>query len=99
MLAVRVHLDDCGPENGPLRVIPGSHLSGRLDTEQIEAWRRSTPEVECLSPRGGLIALRPLLLHASSPARQPGHRRVLHLEFAGTELPPPLLWHRRRTGI
>jgi hypothetical protein len=23
MLTLRVHLDDCGEENGPLRVIPG----------------------------------------------------------------------------
>jgi ectoine hydroxylase-related dioxygenase (phytanoyl-CoA dioxygenase family) len=25
MLSVRLHLDDCGEENGALRVIPGSH--------------------------------------------------------------------------
>jgi hypothetical protein len=28
MMALRVHLDDCGPENGPLRVLPGSHRCG-----------------------------------------------------------------------
>src|SRR5271165_6791394 len=25
MLAIRIHLDDCKEDNGPLRVIPGSH--------------------------------------------------------------------------
>ena len=31
MLAIRLHLDDCGPDNGPLRVLPGSHTAGVLD--------------------------------------------------------------------
>lgn len=30
MVAVRLSLDDCGPDNGPLRVVPGSHLHGLL---------------------------------------------------------------------
>ena len=34
MLAVRIHLDDCGPDNGPLRCVPGSHKLGRLDPDQ-----------------------------------------------------------------
>jgi hypothetical protein len=37
--------------------------------------------------------MRPLLLHASSPAQRPGHRRVIHLEFAAGELPGGLEWH------
>ena len=31
MVAIRLHLDPCGPENGPLRVVPGSHAAGRID--------------------------------------------------------------------
>lgn len=30
MLAVRLHLDNCGEENGPVRVVPGSHRARRL---------------------------------------------------------------------
>ncbi|MBI3527940.1 MAG: phytanoyl-CoA dioxygenase family protein [Betaproteobacteria bacterium] len=30
MLAVRIHIDDCGLENGPLRLVPGSHRHGRM---------------------------------------------------------------------
>jgi hypothetical protein len=30
MVTVRLHLDDCGLENGPLQVIPMSHKSGRV---------------------------------------------------------------------
>jgi len=32
--------------------------------------------------------MRPLLLHASSAARSPQHRRVVHLEFAPRDLLP-----------
>jgi hypothetical protein len=95
MVAVRLHLDDCGAENGPVRVLPGSHRVGRLGPEDIAAWRERTPPVECLVPRGGLLVMRPLLLHASSPATAPAHRRVLHLEYAAETLPGGLEWHER----
>ena len=40
MLAVRVHLDDCGADNGPVRVLPASHRVGRLSGEAIDEWRK-----------------------------------------------------------
>jgi ectoine hydroxylase-related dioxygenase (phytanoyl-CoA dioxygenase family) len=30
MLAIRIHLVECGADNGPLRVVPGSHNQGFL---------------------------------------------------------------------
>jgi len=90
MLTVRLHLDDCGPENGPLRVLPGTHTRGWLDTEMINQLKREIPEQVCVVPRGGTFLMRPLLLHASSRAVKPGHRRVLHVEFAAGELPNSL---------
>jgi ectoine hydroxylase-related dioxygenase (phytanoyl-CoA dioxygenase family) len=95
MLTVRVHLDDCGPENGPVQVIPGSHRQGRLSAAEITRWRESHEPVACTSARGGVLLMRPLILHASSPATVPGHRRVVHLEFAAEELPYGLEWHGR----
>lgn len=95
MLAVRVHLDDCGADNGPVRVISGSHRAGRLSAAAVDAWRAGADAVECLAERGGILAFRPLILHASSPAASPAHRRVVHLEFAADELPAPLEWHSR----
>ncbi len=97
MLAVRVHLDDSTTENGPVRVLEGSHRDGKLSIAEVEAWRARAPVQECLVPRGGILAFRPLLLHASSPARQPRHRRVVHLEFAAVELAGGLEWHERVT--
>lgn len=82
MLTVRVHLDACGPANGPLRVLPGTHRDGVLDAEGIAAARARVEVVDCVAPRGGIVAFRPLLLHASSSSVAPGHRRVAHVELA-----------------
>lgn len=86
LLAVRLHLDDCGSGNGPLRVVPGSHRHGRLSAPMTQALRAATPEVPCLLAAGDVLVMRPLLLHASSRALAPGHRRVLHFLF-GPESP------------
>ena len=94
MLTVRLHLDDCGPNDGPLRVIPGSHLAGRLDAPQILHWQRSRASEPCHVPAGGALLMRPLLLHSSSSAVRPNHRRVIHLEFAEEQLPDGLSWLR-----
>jgi ectoine hydroxylase-related dioxygenase (phytanoyl-CoA dioxygenase family) len=94
MLAIRLHLDENNENNGPLRVIPGSHRAGCLSAEQIAAWRERA-SVVCTVPRGGAILMRPLLLHASSVCSKPGQRRVIHLEFAVDELPNELEWHDR----
>jgi len=93
MLAVRVHLDACTADNGPVRVLSGSHRSGRLASDAIEQWKAATEPVTCVVPRGGLLAFRPLLLHASSPALHPAHRRVVHFELAAEALPHGLAWH------
>lgn len=95
MLTVRLHLDDCGESNGPLRVVPGSHHCGRLNPEAIAACRAGTSEVSLTTQSGDAILMRPLLLHASSSASVPGHRRVIHLEYAAESLPFGLEWHAR----
>lgn len=92
MLTLRLHLDDCDQGNGPLRIIPGSHRKGRLTSEEIAAWRNMAPIETCVVPRGGAVVMKPLLLHSSSSATNPSHRRVLHIEFASEALPKPLEW-------
>jgi len=92
MLAVRLHLDDCDESNGALRVLPGSHLCGRLDADEIRRWREGVRAVTCAAPRGGALLLRPLLLHSSPAPREPRRRRVVHLEFAAAPLPRGLEW-------
>lgn len=95
MLTLRLHLDDCPQSNGALRVLPGSHRLGRLTAEQIQNLVSETQPVICEAPRGGVLLMRPLLLHASSPSQEPGHRRVIHLEYAAHPLPGGLQWHRQ----
>ena len=98
MVAVRVHLDDCTEANGPVRVLPGTHRAGRLTPTGIDRLRADVPEVVCTVPRGGVLAFHSLLLHASSPARAPAHRRVVHVEYAAAEwavLPGGLAWRER----
>jgi ectoine hydroxylase-related dioxygenase (phytanoyl-CoA dioxygenase family) len=94
MVAVRVHLDDCGTDKGPLRVLPGSHRFGWLDDE-LDAWKRRVPEVICTAKCGGVVAMCPLILHASAAAESAGHRRVIHIEYAAAELPAGLEWNIR----
>ncbi len=93
MLTVRLHLDDCNAENGPLRVLPASHLRGKMTPDEIVEFRAQTEPRVCTSPHGGAILMRPLLLHASSPATAPHHRRVVHIEFAAHNLPGELEWN------
>ena len=92
MMTVRVHLDDCPPENGALRVLPGSHRAGRLRDADIADWRKRVIERICAVSRGGALVMRPLLLHASSASEHPARRRVLHLEYAAENLPDGLQW-------
>jgi ectoine hydroxylase-related dioxygenase (phytanoyl-CoA dioxygenase family) len=82
VVALRVHLDDSGAANGPLRVIPGSHRSGVLRDDQVLTCVRENEAADCLAPRGGVVAMRPLLIHSSSKAQSAEPRRVLHIEYA-----------------
>jgi ectoine hydroxylase-related dioxygenase (phytanoyl-CoA dioxygenase family) len=97
MVAVRIHLDDSGSDNGPLRVIPGSHREGKLGEDQIAHLVATRPQVELSVPQGSILLMRPLLLHASSPAVHAAHRRVLHVELAPDGLVVPLRWHTTKT--
>ena len=92
MLTVRLHLDPCGEENGALRVLPGSHTREKIPENEIATLRESLPEEVCAVGLGGALLMRPLLLHASSPSRVPGHRRVVHLDFASAQLPDGMQW-------
>jgi phytanoyl-CoA dioxygenase PhyH len=92
MLTMRVHLDDTDESNGALRVLSATHLYGRLEAQQIEELKQQKKTVTCAVARGGILAMRPLLLHSSLPSINPTHRRVLHFEYAALDLPGGLEW-------
>ncbi len=75
MLTLRIHLDPMTPANGPLSVIPGSHV--------LERESQAAPvELHCAA--GDVLAMRPLISHSSSAPHDDNtlHRRIVHLEFA-----------------
>lgn len=89
MLTLRIHLDKVTTANGPLDVIPGSHLSGKRNLES------DREALKILVDEGDVLAMRPLLSHGSGHTDPEGNlrRRILHLEFAGTEhLPDGYQW-------
>ena len=92
MVSLRIHLDACSKENGPIRFIAGSHTNGVLDRVNLANWRDSKAPISCPAERGDIIAMRPLILHSSSISEATEHRRVLHIEYAGVELPLGLAW-------
>jgi len=90
MLTARIHLDDATEDNGPLKVVPGSHRTGKALTLDL------TPPVRLLANGGDVLLMRPLLVHCSGKSHPDTmrHRRILHLEFAAAaELPDGYAWH------
>ncbi len=90
MVTARIHLDEMIDENGPLRVIPGSHRSDRTDDDPVR------PPVVIRCRAGDVLLLRPLLTHASShpSPTTTRHRRIVHLECAPcADLPDGYQWH------
>jgi ectoine hydroxylase-related dioxygenase (phytanoyl-CoA dioxygenase family) len=84
VLALRVHLDDSTAENGPLRVLPGTHTLGVLTDKALHDLSTRIAAVNCLVSRGGVLAMRPLIVHASSKSQAEIPRRVLHIEYASS---------------
>jgi ectoine hydroxylase-related dioxygenase (phytanoyl-CoA dioxygenase family) len=93
---IRMHLDDCNVSNGALKVIPCSHMGGKLNPAQIKDVLENGSVCTCEVPKGGALLMRPLILHASTAAENPSHRRVLHIEYATEELPNGLKWFERQ---
>jgi hypothetical protein len=60
VLALRLHLDDSIAENGPLRVLPGTHSLGVLSDEALRDLSTQIEAIDCSVPRGGILAMRPL---------------------------------------
>jgi len=92
MLTIRLHLDACPADNGPLLVVPGSHRNGVLAVESIDPAACDRASVACIAQAGNAVLMRPLTLHASKKSANVAHRRVLHLDFAADPLPSPLEW-------
>jgi len=92
LVAIRLQLDQDSPRGGPLRVVPGSHRWGRVPAAGIAQRLRASDWVDCVVPRGGVLAMKPLLVHSSRKATPGVARRVLHFLFGPPTLPHGLEW-------
>ncbi len=91
VLALRVHLDDSGTKNGPLRVLPGTHTLGVLTDDRVHEVANRITSVDCVAAKGAVVSMRPLIIHASSKSHEETPRRVLHIEYAASDsVEPPL---------
>jgi ectoine hydroxylase-related dioxygenase (phytanoyl-CoA dioxygenase family) len=85
IVAIRVQLDDSTADNGPLRVLPGTHSHGVLSDDEIDRLALTIEPAECTAVAGGLIVMWPLIVHASSKSRNDHPRRVIHIEYAASQ--------------
>ncbi len=97
IFTIRIHLDETDENNGALRVIPKSHLKKVYRPETID-WNIET-EKTCIVKRGGVMIMKPLILHSSGRTTNNKKRRVIHIEFSNLELPTTLKWAERLNFI
>jgi ectoine hydroxylase-related dioxygenase (phytanoyl-CoA dioxygenase family) len=92
MVTLRVHLDPVPMTNGPLLIAPGSHRLGRIAQADIPNVVQRCGVAECLAEAGDIWLYATPILHSSKSALDPGHRRVLQIDFAAEELLGSLKW-------
>jgi len=90
IFTIRIHLDDTDEHNGALKVVPKSHAKGIYRPETID-WNTEKEEI-CTVEKGGIMIMKPLLLHGSNRTTNGKKRRVIHIEFSDMELPEALNW-------
>lgn len=93
IFTIRIHLDETNEYNGALKVINGSHSKGIYRPETI-GWDNEKESV-CDVPKGGVMIMKPLLLHSSGRTTNNTQRRVIHIEFSNRELPNGLQWSEK----
>jgi ectoine hydroxylase-related dioxygenase (phytanoyl-CoA dioxygenase family) len=91
---IRIHLNDTNEGNGALKVIPGSHLKAVYRPETIN-WD-TEPEATCNVNAGGVMVMRPLLMHASNRTTNNKPRKVIHIEFSNADLPSQISWSEKQ---
>ncbi|MFC0772691.1 phytanoyl-CoA dioxygenase family protein [Terrimonas alba] len=87
---VRIHLDNTTEDNGALKIVPKSHLKGIYRPETID-WTVEKENICCVN-KGGIMFMKPLLLHSSAKTINSSKRRVIHIEFSRSSLPANLNW-------
>lgn len=94
IVTLRIHLDKTNSENGALKVIENSHSKGIYRPETIN-WENEK-EVTCNVNKGGVMLMKPLILHSSSRTTNNKKRRVIHIELSNIDLPKEINWAEKQ---
>lgn len=94
MVTIRIHLDDATVSNGCLNIISGSHTLGILTVEEVQVKVHQEQAVYCEVPAGGVVIMRPHILHSSGKSVSSIPRRILHFEYSSYKLPEGITWSR-----
>lgn len=81
-------LDDFTLENGATRVVPGSHLWGRLPQDSVRSPKaRYEGEIVLTAPAGSVIVYNAHIWHGGTANHTKRHRRALHAFYVRRDLP------------
>jgi len=61
------------------------HDVGVLSDDAIQELTNEISPIVCVCPKGGVVAIRPLIVHASSKSQIDAPRRGLHIEHAASD--------------
>ncbi len=92
MLALRLFVDDCGEEDGPLEIAIGSHRHGRVPVRDVSDIARELAIFTATGNAGDVLAMKSLAIYRSMRAISPTRRGTLHVDYALVDLPAPLEW-------
>jgi ectoine hydroxylase-related dioxygenase (phytanoyl-CoA dioxygenase family) len=84
-------LDDFTQQNGPTRVVPGSHNSGKTPGEVMENVTQTHPdEIQIIAPAGTVVVFNSHTWHGGTLNTTDKPRRALHSYFARRSHPQQL---------
>lgn len=81
-------LDAYTPDNGPVRVVPGSHRWRRLPQSELPDPRATHPAEQIItSPAGSVVVMNAHAWHGGLDNRTPGNRTSLHAFYCRRDKP------------
>lgn len=92
MLTLRLFVDACGEDQGPVEIALGSHRQGRVPAGEVAQAANAASVLIATGAAADVLAMHPLALHRSAKSRSTARRRVLHVDYAADALPEPLRW-------
>ena len=81
-------LDDFTPENGAIRMVPGSHHWGKLPQEALaDPSARHPDEILLLGRAGTVVIMNAHMWHGATANRTNAHRRAMHAFYTRWDKP------------